>query len=159
MSRALFAALLLAACSRTDDASAPVARVTPTVTEGAAQGGCETRLTTAPAHPFLAEFSRQVTVLCNGAQTTLELQRDPGGLGRVELVRTEEGLLAVTDAFQSARFRTSDSKLVDAGLHEGKLDRAANTPCATTRLFDRAPGDYLGAFDYCDHRWRFLRPS
>jgi len=154
----LAAALLLAACSRTDEAAAPNAGAAPTITEASTADGCSVRLSTRPAHPFFAEFSRQLSVECNGAVTALELQLDPGGLGRVELVRTVEGQLAVTDAFQSATFRIADSTLIERGLHDGKLDRYA-TPCVTSRVFARAPGEYLGAFDYCDHRWQFLRPS
>jgi hypothetical protein len=149
---------VLAACSTADEASAPASDASPIMAEAAAPDGCFTRLTATPAHPFLAEFARQVTVNCGAAQTTLELQLDPGRLGRVELVRTGEGLLAVTDAFQSTTVRTRDTTVLEVGLHAGKLDRYT-TPCATTQVFRRAHGTFLGAFDYCDRRWQFLRPS
>ena len=141
--------LALAACNRPAESSTAVKIAGP--------DGCSTELTTRPAHPFLAEFTRQVTVTCAGTATTLELQPDPGGLGRIELVRLEQGDLAITDAYQSAIIRLGKTALADDGLHEGKLDRYSS-PCVRSQVFQRRHGKFLGAFDYCEHRWVFLRP-
>ena len=119
--------------------------------------GCSTELTTKPAHPFLAEFTRSITVTCSEtAATTIILQKDPGGLGRIELVRMAGGDLAVTDSWQSTVIHLSKPLPPDAGTHEGKLDRY-EAPCARTQQFQRRRGKFLGAFDYCDHRWVFLQ--
>jgi hypothetical protein len=147
---ALIAATLLAlaACDRP--------RERPIVVRIAAPEGCSTELTTRPAHPFLAEFTRQIAVTCAGTTTTLRLQPDSGGLGRIELVALEGGDLAVTDAFQSAVVRLGRTAPIDDGLHEGKLDRYSS-PCVRSQVFQRRHGKFLGAFDYCEHRWVFLR--
>src|SRR6185295_7594608 len=68
--------LALAACRR-----AAEDRMTPSVQQSiavkiAAPEGCSTELTVRPAHPFLAEFTRRITVNCDGAVTTLALQQD-----------------------------------------------------------------------------------
>ena len=147
--------LALAACRRAGEESRPPSVQQPTTVKIAAPEGCSTELIVRPAHPFLAEFTRRITVNCGGAVTTLALQKDPGGLGRIELVKLEQGDLAVTDAYQSAIIRRGSTALVDPGLHEGKLD-AYPSSCVRNQVFQRRHGEFLGAFDYCDHRWVFL---
>lgn len=147
--------LVLASCAGPDPKPA---HREPIAVEVSVSDRCTARLVATPAHPFLAEFDRQVTVTCGATRSSLELQRDPGGLGRVELVRSGEGLLAITDAFQSTTVRTTDASVLDRGLHEGKQDGYA-TSCARTQSFTRTQGQFLGAFDFCDHRWQFLPPS
>ena len=143
----LASVLLLAGCRTADTPRSTI--------DFSERDGCVTRLTATMAHPFLAEFDREVSLNCKGSHVTLTLQRDSGGLGRVELVRLDNGLFAITDAFQSTTVRRVDSTVLDLGLHGGKVD-SYPSPCARTQVFHRAQGTFLGAFDYCDHQWQFL---
>jgi hypothetical protein len=114
---------------------------------------CSVRLLATDAHPFQAEFDRRVVVDC-GRPVSLALERDPGGLGRIELLRDDRVGLVIVDAFQVSTLRDGAADF-ESAVQAGKFDRYS-TACTRSRVFGRAPGEFLGAFDYCDHRWQFL---
>jgi len=82
---AVVALLLLAACSR---GPAHVAEATLL--------GVHLRVVLAPAHPYLAEYSRQLEVTRDGQTQKMELFGDSGGYAWV-VVRTRAGQLEIVD--------------------------------------------------------------
>lgn len=131
------------------------ARLPPEVVEVSTPGDCRVRLTARAGHPYLAEFEREVVVACGGGSTALELEYDPGGLGRVELVATADGALALTDAFRSVTLSSTDATVLVVHDLPGKID-VYRSRCGRSPVFHRAEGTFLGAFDYCEHRWQWL---
>lgn len=145
------------ACGRGADGTRTTQVASPLVVEASIADGCSARLVARASHPFLAEFSRRITITCGASHRSLTLLPDPGRMGRVELVRRGAGRLAITDAFQSATLRTSDLAVVESRPENGKWEDYS-TPCVHEQLFARTAGTFLGAFDYCEHRWQFLPP-